>query len=451
MLRRLATVAVAVVLVGGSLHADAKWGGIARQLAMGGSQAASGLAVNPFIVDDPAYLLLNPAYQAMYKNYAWMNIAGGQLTGMSTGNNGYGHQNAGLAFGLNREVSVGAIFSYDPSAVNLVSGLIGQIAQRTPQSIPSVLNVWELVGAFDAGDLNVGLGVMYGSSDNSTKASVTGGGSSESEASASLIGFRAGVYVDLGGGSSLDASGALRLTSATDNVSVTPAPTIPIDGEYSASGTEIVLGARARLKASNRFNFVPYALFATASAEPKEDTRPSGITTQPASLEISATAFAVGVGGEFRTPDFYLAGGLSFQSASAEAKVRPPSATSDSTLTVTYTAIPMVNLGSEWWFTEWLAGRMGYQRAIAKVKNESKGSVTTGEQTVSFPHSFVVVGGINPATWDGLVTLGVGFKFGNFSLDATVSEEALRRGFGLVGAQDNINTFGYMTASYNFD
>ena len=29
---------------------------------------------------------------------------------------------------------------------------------------------------------------------------------------------------------------------------------------------------------------------------------------------------------------------------------------------------------------------------------------------------------------DGIVTLGLGFRFGNFALDATVSEEALRRG-----------------------
>jgi hypothetical protein len=49
------------------------------------------------------------------------------------------------------------------------------------------------------------------------------------------------------------------------------------------------------------------------------------------------------------------------------------------------------------------------------------------------------------------VTLGLGFKFGGFALDATVSEEALRRGFGLIGSQDNLNSFGYITTSYNFD
>jgi hypothetical protein len=51
---------------------------------------------------------------------------------------------------------------------------------------------------------------------------------------------------------------------------------------------------------------------------------------------------------------------------------------------------------------------------------------------------------------NSLITLGLGLKFGGFALDATVSEDALRRGLGLIGAQDNINTFGYVTLSYGF-
>ena len=46
--------------------------------------------------------------------------------------------------------------------------------------------------------------------------------------------------------------------------------------------------------------------------------------------------------------------------------------------------------------------------------------------------------------------MGLGFKLGGACIDATVSEEALRRGLGLIGASDNINTFGYITASYAF-
>ncbi len=86
-------------------------------------------------------------------------------------------------------------------------------------------------------------------------------------------------------------------------------------------------------------------------------------------------------------------------------------------------------------------------------KTESSAGTTgsSGETNLTAPLSFTVVGGIGPSSWDGVVTLGLGMRFGAFSLDATVSDEALRRGFGLLGSADNINTFGYMTASYNFE
>jgi hypothetical protein len=165
--------------------------------------------------------------------------------------------------------------------------------------------------------------------------------------------------------------------------------------------------------------------------------------------------YAVGVGGEYRTPSFYLAGGLSLQSLRAKLEFNngAPTPTTTNT-TVTNFALPVVNVGGEWWFTDWLAGRGGYFRSLAKNKTETEtttGGVTgTVETSTSAPNSFIAVGGINPATHEGIVTLGIGLRFGGFALDATVSEEALRRGLGLIGAQDNINTFGYMNASYYF-
>jgi hypothetical protein len=113
------------------------------------------------------------------------------------------------------------------------------------------------------------------------------------------------------------------------------------------------------------------------------------------------------------------------------------------------------NLGAEWWFTEWLAGRGGYYRSAGKanVKGETSGggTSTSTETSQPLPNSAIMVGGINPTNYDGLVTLGIGLRFGGFSLDATVSEEALRRGLGLLGSADNLNSFGYITTSYSFD
>jgi hypothetical protein len=295
---------------------------------------------------------------------------------------------------------------------------------------------------------------MYGSSNNETKSSTSApaASSSETEASARVIGFRAGMNMDLGSGSEWGASAALRLDKATDKMTNNPA--IPdAGGEYSASGTEIQVQTRLKLKVSNKFSFVPYALFATISAEPKQDSPVNGGTATTRSEKVTATALAAGAGGEFKTTDFFLAGGLSFQYAKAKIEQGVPGTTSTGTLT--YTAIPVVNLGAEWWFTNWLAGRGGYYRALAstnlKGETSSPGGSGTSETITGLPHSFLAIGGFGPGNYDGIVTLGLGLRFGGFALDATVSEEALRRGFGVIGAQDNINTFGYITTSYNFE
>ncbi len=462
MMKRLATTAIVLAIVSSTVFSQAKNGGFARQIALGGSNVGTNLVLNPFIMDDPALIYLNPAYQANYKDYGWLNVAGGGLTGLSTapgGNdNGYGHQNAGISFAVTNNLSLGMILSYDPSFTAQVSSLLSGVTvpgvgtlpafstSRTPQAIPAIANTWELVSSYELGDLDLGLAFLYGTSNNETKTSVTGGASTETEASSSVMGIRAGVNWDFGGGSSIDGAVAFRMDNATDNVK----PSTGGTSEYSASGDEITFTARGKLKLSNKFSFVPYVAFATVSAEPKEDAIPTGGTPVAFSEKITGTAMALGLGGEIRTPTFYLAGGLSFQNASAEVEITPTGGTG-TTAELTYTAMPVFNIGGEWWFTDWMAGRGGYYRALASVKNETSSATGSSETTVTIPHSFLFIGALGPANYDGLVTLGLGFRFGGFALDATVSEEALRRGLGLIGSQDNINTFGYITTSFNFE
>lgn len=466
-MKRFASIAMLVVLFGCNMLGQAKWGGIARQVAMGGVNIGNGVVLNPFIIEDPAYMLLNPAYQTMYKDYMWMNIGGGALTGLTTANNGYGQQNAGINIAIDKEWTAGATLSFDPSVSNQVSGLINgttivglglpaiSIAQRATQTIPAIQNVWELLGSYDGSGIDLGFGFMYGTSNNETNISTTGG-SSATEASSRMFGFRAGGVFDLGGGSAVDFAVAIRFDKATDKRSLTPAPTIPIDGEYSATGTELQFHARGKFRMSNRVNLVPYAALTNVSAEPKEDSNPTTIAAPtPRSLKSSALAFAFGVGSEYKTADMYLAAGASFFTGRIKFEYSKVAvgAIPDTNATATgkYTAIPMFNLGGEWWFTDWLAGRAGYYRALGSQKStieiRSGSTSTTSEFTSSLPTSAILIGGLND---DSLITLGLGFRFGNFSLDATVSEEALRRGFGIVGSNDNINSFGYLNASLSF-
>lgn len=457
MLRRFATLLVVLLVTGSSAFAEAKVGGTARNLAMGGSQASSGVILNPFLLQDPSLLLVNPAYQTMYKDYVWMNLGGGTLNNVSTGDNGYGKQFSGINLAVSKEFSLGAILSYDPSAVNVIGNLLKGVTvqgvtlpafvqNRQAQTIPQISNVFEVLGSYDAGALDFGFGAMTGWASTTSKTSATGGASSETEASASMFGFRAGLIYDLGGGSSVDMSAGIRLDKAKD-ISKTSTGSL---GEYSASGTEIQFAVRAGLKASNRVTFIPYGVVAIVSGEPKEDSPPAGVQPQRLSEKLSAMAFGLGVGAEYRLPKFLLASGVSFQSVRLKLEATPsgqPTATS----TYSYTAIPVFNVGAEWWWTDWLAGRGGYFRSIGKLstKNETTAGTSETGQTLNF--SNVIVGGIAPGSWDGIVTIGVGMKVGNFAVDATISDEAIRRGLGLIGTNDNLNTFGYMTLSYNFE
>jgi hypothetical protein len=89
---------------------------------------------------------------------------------------------------------------------------------------------------------------------------------------------------------------------------------------------------------------------------------------------------------------------------------------------------------------DWLTVRGGYYRAMATLGNKTEvDGGATSESNVSLGNSGVSLAGYVPAANDenGLMTLGLGLKFGGFAMDATVSEQALRRGLGLLGG-DNI-------------
>jgi hypothetical protein len=470
MTYRVGTIAALIAVFTASVTAGPRPGGIARQLALGGSgysplSTGPNIILNPFIHDDPAVELLNPAYQNMYRDYAWLNVAGGAVSGFnSTVDNGYGKQFAGVAFGLNRELALGVNLSFDPSFTSTPGvGVVPQLASyvnlvsgRAAQVGLAPIDVFEAVGSYDLGQLDLGFGFLYGWATNTSKTSASPAGTStDNELSARVLGFRFGAIVNLGGGNSFDADAAIRLDKATDKLSTSPVPAAPL-GEYSASATEIQIDARLKLKMSNRVNFVPYASFVTISGEPKQDTPPTAaavgvpITTR----KFTAMLLAVGAGMEYKINNFYFAGGVSFKTANAEGEQSTPPPTTTSKTTITGTGFPVINMGLEWTLLDWLTGRMGYYRSFLSVNNKTEASSATASSTSEtdtwFGNSNVVFGSLAGSD-NGLITLGLGLKFGNFALDGTVSEEALRRGLGLVGSQDAINTFGYVTASYSIE
>ena len=466
MMRKLTILLLLLVLASTTLFAQAKPGGIARELSMGAARVDRNIAVNPFIVMDPSWLLVNPSYLLKYPDYTWFNIAGGTVNGYG-GENIYGNQFGGVNFSFGKELAVGAILSYDPSMTNtLWTPLNAYLARSTRAAAnparnsgaPRAIEIFELLAAFDMGGMELGVGLSYGRSnqDFTNTPAPPATNSSDGSLSARTFGIRAGLRMDMGGGSMFEASAAARFDKATDKYTIGGTGNGTGTSEYSAGTTELEVDARLALKMSKRFTLVPYAALRTYSIEPKEDGLLVGQAATKYSYKNSILSLSVGAGGEVKVKDFYLAGGVSFAIRKDKTETNPNATPTDQTTTVTssITAFPVFNLGVEYPVLEWLIARAGYYRAIANLGSKTEvGGGATNETNVSIGNSGVAMGGYLPAGNDenGLITLGVGLKFGGLAIDATVSEQALRRGLGMIGAQDNVNTFGYMTLSYCFD
>ena len=199
------------------------------------------------------------------------------------------------------------------------------------------------------------------------------------------------------------------------------------DIETKASQTYIGVNARAFWKVNPNLRFVPIFTFLTVSG-----TIDSGGTSAGSSDFPSLTSFAFGGGLNYKIGDFLLAGGVLFSSNS----LTIPATTGVPELSNSATLFPIWNLGAEWQLLDWLYGRLGYIAITGSTTIETPASATEVSEFV--------------ATFFGPsqrgATLGVGFRFGDFSLDAMVNEDVLRQGFNIVGGGGP--TFFLITTSY---
>jgi len=111
-MKRYITISLLLLTITAIGFPQAKPGGIAREAAMGGLKTGSYLILNPFIMEDPTLILINPAYQAMYKDYVWGNVFYAREN--------YGQQSAGVAFALGDNWSFGLNFNNDPLPINSI-------------------------------------------------------------------------------------------------------------------------------------------------------------------------------------------------------------------------------------------------------------------------------------------------------------------------------------------
>jgi len=383
---------------------DNRYGGYARLYSMGD---------NPYIVD-PDNIKYNSAYSSVYYNFFWGDIGG---------NNGNPEDGLGQFVGFNYQVSKGFTLGALLSRNDFITS--SSISALDPNSVVSIVNSnpaadvipmnnnLTLLGSYDLGNFTVGLGLSYASTTNDFKPA-TGNGDKNS---ASQFGVNLSTIGKISSSFSLDAAFSLSMPSATYE---------PGTGDKEeASATNLMFNARGFFKLGGKFSLVPSVMFYNSSGTYKVG---SNSTDLP-----SMMGFGVGAGLVYQNGSLLIAGGPAFMyesmTISSISGVRPE--LSDSRL-----VFPAWNLGAEWQFTEWLVGRAGYVASTFSLTNQSVATPTTvNEQT-------------STGFGQGDVRLGVGFRFGGFTLDATVNDDVLRQGFNLIGG--GVRSFAYLSGSFAF-
>lgn len=401
----------------------------------GGFARLSGMGANPYIVD-PFFMTVNPAWGTYYDNFLFGDLGSGTGTSSDFAAGGTG-QFFAANFGLGHNLTLGgflsrndfqsfAITALDPLSqvpgYNL--GVVNRINNLgiSPTVAPLNNNV-ELFGTMRMGRMAFGLGLSYASTTNefNTAGNPPVGGSTQ--ATASQFGINGGILADFTSRLRLDAGVSLMFPGANFKPS--------IGAETSVSETIFMINARLFTKLTSKVTLVPLFTFITASG-----SQDLGLGDSTRSTDLpSLTAFNIGLGVNYSVGDFLLAGGLSL----ANASITTPSSPGTPELSTSYFVFPIWNLGLEWNMTDWFVGRLGYVATTAKMTVESSATQTpvTTDKNETIQTLFV---GPNGAT------VGVGFRFGDFSMDATVNEGVLRQGLNNIGGGGP--TFAYLSVSY---
>lgn len=423
MLKRISAIVVfSILLISISFAQDIKkTGGLARLSAMGGN----------FYVIDPFFNTVNTAWNGVYNNFILADL--GTVAGTPFSPGGFGQYISG-SFSAGKSWTFGGILArndfpgvgialLDPGANSTISlpfsGVVSTVnAIRSPGDVIALDNNVVLMATYKLWNTIIGFGLAYAGTTNDFTTPAPG---ITSEGSASQLGFNLGIITDITRNIKLDIATTLLLPSASFKNSSSG------DIETNASQTYIGVNARAFWKVNPNLRFVPIFTFLTVSG-----TIDSGGTSAGSSDFPSLTSFAFGGGLNYKIGDFLLAGGVLFSSNS----LTIPATTGVPELSNSATLFPIWNLGAEWQLLDWLYGRLGYIAITGSTTIETPASATEVSEFV--------------ATFFGPsqrgATLGVGFRFGDFSLDAMVNEDVLRQGFNIVGGGGP--TFFLITTSY---
>lgn len=399
-----------------------------------GTGRIEALANSPFILDAATDINNNPAWNNYYRDYAFGDFGRNVISDFELSD-----QYGGATFGIGKQWNLGFV-------VNKSQGRFGNFgdfgndsnAYNTGNIYAPVVPIKILIGYSLKKDFHVGLApyIAMGNSDV-TKSDTTVGTGDDSKRSSSRLGATLGFLKMVKKG----------WFEATINFGMNKYKNELTSGSSTSTyesegGTEISVGLRGWLhpKTNSKVAVIPILGFSMYSWNPKMT---SGSTTTTG-FKNSLLDVNGGVG--FNWPisdDIQIAAGIWVDYESKKREVGTDTAltyTTGHTKMETNTfVLPGFNFAGETRIADWLTARFGFSRSILRKKDTH---TYTGSSTEEYSWN-------QGSSSANTVSLGAGFHFGRFSIDATVSEQWLKRGINFVSGQNN-DLFGVISGSYNF-
>lgn len=377
-----------------------------------GTARYEALGFNPFIKDASIDINRNPAWTTQYRNYAFGDIGRDVVNEFQLK-----EQFAAVNFGISKEIALGMVLNkYEDRWNDMDTSMISGYGINRPV-VPFKLTFgWQA-----SPNLALGLAPYFTSWSKETS------DSNITKLNSIVFGGTIGLFSDLKGGW-VEGAVDLKFHKYKKDATISNSQTV----NENNGGLSLGVFARGFFNVNKQMdlNLVPYVEFSMFNWDPRQ-TVPTLAGDDKSYKNMS---FGGGLG--INMPIFdkgLLAGGISLGYVST--KNEQPSA--NNTHTITNFIFPAFNLGLEWPFTEWLTGRLGYQRAVGSEKDETIKTKTT--YTTS---TFVTDA-------DHTITAGLGFHFNRFSIDGVIGEKFLKEGVYIVSGRPN-NLFGMLSASYYF-
>jgi len=384
-----------------------------------GTGRYTALGSSPFILDASTDIFNNPAWNNYYRNYAFGDLNTTSTVG--SGPNGESSDdfagNAGVTFAVGKKWNLGMIINRRQDSWSAFIGtahnnpivpFMGLIGYSASKNFHISLAPYVSMGSFTNTDTNAALNV-----DNSSMS----------------IGANLGFMYLIKKGW-IEGAVTFRMNSYKNDSSVTGFSSV---GENDG-GMEFGLGLRAWIYPTkgSKVAVVPILGFKSFSYTPKTTVTTGGTTTVFTGSDNSLMNIYGGVGLNWPiVDDIQIAGGVT-----ASYNTRKSTDTTNETKFTDFIA-PGFNMALETRITDWITARLGFNKTIIMSKAETNNA--TYEATV-----------LNTNSDASTVSLGTGFHFGRFSIDATVSERWLKQGPNFVSGQST-DLFGIISASYNFN